>query len=86
MVEAGAEIGVQSHEPSRPQSDFITGSSSGLARAAAKLFASKGWNVIASMRDPKQTVSFVSLFSRLSTSVCSSCGVLLQVSIVEPQI
>src|SRR6516165_9111532 len=33
---------------------FITGSSSGLGRAAAKLFASKGWNVIASMRDPKK--------------------------------
>jgi NAD(P)-dependent dehydrogenase (short-subunit alcohol dehydrogenase family) len=33
---------------------FITGSSSGLGRAAAKLFASKGWNVIGSMRDPKK--------------------------------
>jgi NADP-dependent 3-hydroxy acid dehydrogenase YdfG len=33
---------------------FITGSSSGLGRAVAKLFASKGWNVIASMRDPKK--------------------------------
>jgi NAD(P)-dependent dehydrogenase (short-subunit alcohol dehydrogenase family) len=31
---------------------FITGSSSGLGRATAKLFASKGWKVIASMRDP----------------------------------
>jgi NAD(P)-dependent dehydrogenase (short-subunit alcohol dehydrogenase family) len=33
---------------------FITGSSSGLGRATAKLFASKGWRVIASMRDPKR--------------------------------
>ena len=33
---------------------FITGSSSGLGRAAAKLFASKGWKVIASMREPKE--------------------------------
>jgi NAD(P)-dependent dehydrogenase (short-subunit alcohol dehydrogenase family) len=33
---------------------FITGSSSGLGRAAAKLFASKGWKVIGSMRDPKK--------------------------------
>jgi NAD(P)-dependent dehydrogenase (short-subunit alcohol dehydrogenase family) len=32
----------------------ITGSSSGLGRATAKLFASKGWKVIASMRDPKK--------------------------------
>jgi NAD(P)-dependent dehydrogenase (short-subunit alcohol dehydrogenase family) len=31
---------------------FITGSSSGLGRAAAKLFASRGWNVIATMRNP----------------------------------
>jgi NAD(P)-dependent dehydrogenase (short-subunit alcohol dehydrogenase family) len=31
---------------------FITGSSSGLGRATAKLFASKGWKVIATMRNP----------------------------------
>jgi NAD(P)-dependent dehydrogenase (short-subunit alcohol dehydrogenase family) len=31
---------------------FITGSSSGLGRAAAKLFAARAWNVIATMRDP----------------------------------
>lgn len=33
---------------------FITGSSSGLGRAAAKLFSSKGWRVIATMRDPRK--------------------------------
>jgi NAD(P)-dependent dehydrogenase (short-subunit alcohol dehydrogenase family) len=33
---------------------FITGSSSGLGRATATLFASKGWTVIASMRDPNK--------------------------------
>jgi len=32
---------------------FITGSSSGLGRATAKLFASKGWKVIATMRNPE---------------------------------
>jgi len=31
---------------------FITGASSGLGRAAAKLFASRGWGVIATMRTP----------------------------------
>ena len=31
---------------------FITGSSTGLGRAAALLFASKGWNVFATMRNP----------------------------------
>ena len=33
---------------------FITGSSSGLGRATAKLFASKGWKVIATMRNPEK--------------------------------
>jgi NAD(P)-dependent dehydrogenase (short-subunit alcohol dehydrogenase family) len=31
---------------------FITGASSGLGRAAANLFASRGWTVIATMRTP----------------------------------
>ena len=33
---------------------FITGSSTGLGRAAALLFADKGWQVIATMRDPSK--------------------------------
>ena len=33
---------------------FITGASSGLGKAAAILFAQNGWNVIASMRNPKK--------------------------------
>lgn len=33
---------------------FITGSSTGLGRAAAKLFAEKGWKVIATMRNPEK--------------------------------
>jgi NAD(P)-dependent dehydrogenase (short-subunit alcohol dehydrogenase family) len=35
-----------------PRTIFITGSSSGLGRAAAKLFAARGWRVIATMRNP----------------------------------
>lgn len=33
---------------------FITGASSGLGKAAAILFADKGWNVIATMRKPEK--------------------------------
>src|SRR5258705_12911676 len=33
---------------------FITGSSSGLGRAAAKLFAARGWKVVATMRSPEK--------------------------------
>ena len=40
---------------------FITGSSSGLGRATAKLFASKGWKVIASMRDPKKEEELIKI-------------------------
>ena len=36
------------------QSIFITGSSSGLGRATAKSFASKGWRVVATMRNPEK--------------------------------
>ena len=32
---------------------FITGASSGLGKAAAALFQSKGWNVVATMRKPE---------------------------------
>jgi NAD(P)-dependent dehydrogenase (short-subunit alcohol dehydrogenase family) len=40
---------------------FITGSSSGLGRAAAKLFASRGWKVIATMRNPQKEVELAKI-------------------------
>ena len=39
---------------------FITGSSSGLGRAAARLFASRGWRVIATMRSPDRETALAS--------------------------
>ena len=43
------------------QTIFITGSSSGLGRAAAKLFASNGWKVIATMRTPEKETELASI-------------------------
>ncbi|HEY9046402.1 MAG TPA: SDR family oxidoreductase [Ohtaekwangia sp.] len=40
---------------------FITGASSGLGKATARLFASKGWKVIATMRNPKKETELNSL-------------------------
>lgn len=40
---------------------FITGASTGLGKAAAKLFQNKGWNVIATMRNPDADTELASL-------------------------
>jgi len=40
---------------------FITGASSGLGRATAKLFASKDWTVIAAMRHPEKETELTKL-------------------------
>lgn len=40
---------------------FITGASSGLGKATAKLFHSKGWNVIATMRNPVKETELTKL-------------------------
>ena len=37
-----------------PRTIFITGASSGLGKATAKLFALKDWKVIATMRNPEK--------------------------------
>jgi len=54
---------------------FITGSSTGLGRATAKLFASKGWKVIATMRNPE-----------IETELSKLNGVLLlPLDVTDPQ-
>ncbi|MFP3833746.1 SDR family oxidoreductase [Chryseobacterium sp. SIMBA_028] len=40
---------------------FITGASTGLGKATAQLFQSKGWNVIATMRNPEAETELASL-------------------------
>lgn len=40
---------------------FITGASSGLGKTTAKLFHSKGWNVIATMRNPESETELTQL-------------------------
>ncbi len=40
---------------------FITGASAGLGKATAKLFQSKGWQVIATMRNPEQETELTQL-------------------------
>ncbi|MEX8546295.1 MAG: SDR family oxidoreductase [Mucilaginibacter sp.] len=40
---------------------FITGASAGLGKATAKLFQSKGWNVIATMRNPEKETELAQL-------------------------
>ena len=43
------------------RSIFITGSSSGLGRATTKLFSSRGWTVIATMRHPNEEAELATL-------------------------
>ncbi|MEZ5045139.1 MAG: SDR family NAD(P)-dependent oxidoreductase [Saprospiraceae bacterium] len=43
---------------------LVTGASSGIGRAAAKLFQKKGWNVIATMRSPEKESELKELENR----------------------
>ena len=58
-----------------PRTIFITGTSSGLGRASAKLFASRGWTVVATMRNPSKENELAALPN----------VVLLALDITDPQ-
>lgn len=49
------------------QTIFITGTSSGLGRAAARLFQARGWNVVATMRAPEAETELTALDGVLVT-------------------
>ena len=48
---------------------FITGASSGIGKETAKLFQSKGWNVIATMRNPEKETELNQLENVLVTQL-----------------
>ena len=48
---------------------LITGASSGIGKATAKLFQEKGWNVIATMRKPENEVELKTLDNVLVTQL-----------------
>jgi NAD(P)-dependent dehydrogenase (short-subunit alcohol dehydrogenase family) len=58
-----------------PGTIFITGTSSGLGRASAKLFSARGWTVIATMRTPSKETELATLPN----------VVLLALDITDPQ-
>jgi len=51
------------------QTILITGASSGIGKETAKLFQSKGWNVIATMRNPEMESELNTLDNILVTKL-----------------
>ena len=51
---------------------LITGASSGIGKATAKLFQQKGWNIIATMRTPEKESELTELDNTLVTQEVKS--------------
>ncbi|MCG5238591.1 SDR family oxidoreductase [Azospirillum doebereinerae] len=66
---------------------LITGCSSGIGRAAARLFAERGWNVVATMRDPADDTELAALdgvlVTRLDVQDQDSIGHAIQAGIAR---
>ncbi|MBC8152000.1 MAG: SDR family oxidoreductase [Bacteroidetes bacterium] len=69
------------------QTIFITGTSSGLGRAVAKLFQQEGWNVVATMRNPANESELTTLdrvlVTRLDVEDARSIGQALAAGIAR---
>lgn len=65
-IAALAYISAQKGAPNE-QDNLITGTSSGLGRATAKLFQAKGWNVVATMRTPEKETELTQLENTVVT-------------------
>ena len=64
------------------QTILITGSSTGVGKAADKYFQLKGWNVIATMRTPEKELELTQL-ENIRQGAASHPGV-LQIELVNP--
>jgi NAD(P)-dependent dehydrogenase (short-subunit alcohol dehydrogenase family) len=66
---------------------LITGASSGIGKAAARLFARKGWNVVATMRDPAKETDLAGLddvlVTRLDVQDQDSIGTAIEAGIAR---
>ena len=62
---------------------LITGASSGIGKATAKLFQAKGWNVIATMRDPARETELNTLDNVLVTRLDVSDLASIEAAIAE---
>jgi NAD(P)-dependent dehydrogenase (short-subunit alcohol dehydrogenase family) len=63
------------------QTVLITGASSGIGRASAELFASSGWNVVATMRTPNADSTETTLVTRLDVADPSSIAAAVDAAI-----
>jgi NAD(P)-dependent dehydrogenase (short-subunit alcohol dehydrogenase family) len=62
---------------------LVTGASSGIGKATAKHFQAKGWNVIATMRDPSGETDLKDLENTLVTRLDVTDGALIRDAIAE---